>query len=332
MHNNGMKAEAKILITEIVKEIQTDSKSNMSWMPTEQQYWWRWYNSDIETNAWVLRALVALDSDKSIIDRLANWLVSQRKNGTHWRSTRDSALAVHALSEYMLKTKEESPDGYSVGIFIDGKHVRDVDVSWQNMLALENQVTLTDEGLDGGQHQIVLKKDAVGPGYFALKTEFETIYDRIPAAQNGGLQINRRYVRLNSEASNQAVSGDDAEISILGHGDRLAVGDVVEVELTITASEKFEYLAFEDPKPAGCEPVRIRSGYGWGDGVSANVELRDSKVIFFVSRLRKGKHVLKYKLRAEVPGKFSAMPSTGFAMYTPEINARSNETQIRIDE
>ena len=100
--------------------------------------------------------------------------------------------------------------------------------------------------------------------------------------------------------------------------------------MTISAEEDLEYLAFEDPKPAGCEPIRLRSGYEWGDGLCSNIELRDSKVVFFVRWLRTGEHVLRYKLRAEVPGKFSAMPSQGFAMYTPEIHARSDEMQLLI--
>ncbi|QEG21184.1 alpha-2-macroglobulin family protein [Mariniblastus fucicola] len=332
LQNNQMHEEAETLIGEIIGNIETDMESNMSWMPTSQQHWWRWYNSNVETNAWVLRALVALDSDKSLIDRMANWLVSQRRNGTHWRSTRDSALAVHALSDYMRMMQKESAEDYSIGIYVDGKHVRDVDVSWQNMLALENRVTLTDESFAGGRHQVSLKKDVNGSAYFALTADYETIYEQIPAAQNGGLQISRRYLRRSAAANNDVAKGKPAKPTVLTSGGSLSVGDVVEVELTVSASDDFDYLAFEDPKPAGCEPVRLRSGYSWGAGIASNVELRDSKVIFFVQRLRKGTHVIKYRLRAEVPGTFSGMPATGFAMYAPEINARSEEARIQIDD
>lgn len=31
-----------------------------------------------------------------------------------------------------------------------------------------------------------------------------------------------------------------------------------------TAADNFEFLAFEDPKPAACEPVDLRSGTHWG--------------------------------------------------------------------
>ena len=40
----------------------------------------------------------------------------------------------------------------------------------------------------------------------------------------------------------------------------------------------YEYLAFEDMKPAGCEPVALRSGGKMGLGVYSNMELRDQKV------------------------------------------------------
>ncbi len=114
--------------------------------------------------------------------------------------------------------------------------------------------------------------------------------------------------------------------------DTLNVGDIVEVELTIESDDDYEYVAFEDLKPAGCEAVQLRSGYTWGNGLRASVELRDNRVEFFVSSLHKGKHVLKYKLRAETPGWFHALPARGFAMYAPEIHAQSDELRLRVTE
>ena len=43
--------------------------------------------------------------------------------------------------------------------------------------------------------------------------------------------------------------------------------------------------------------------------------LRDEKVVFFIGLLEQGAHVLRYKLRAETPGRFHALPATGFVMY-----------------
>ena len=52
--------------------------------------------------------------------------------------------------------------------------------------------------------------------------------------------------------------------------------------------------------------------------------------MFFVGLLAQGEHVLRYKLRAETPGVFHALPTTGFAMYAPEVRAISDEMRLGI--
>ena len=116
----------------------------------------------------------------------------------------------------------------------------------------------------------------------------------------------------------------------LKDGDELASGDLLEVMLKITAKNTYDYLAFEDPKPAGCEPVEVRSGGQWQEGFCANVELRDTKTVFFVELLEQGEHLLRYRLRAETPGQFHALPATGTATYAPELHANSDEHRLNI--
>jgi uncharacterized protein YfaS (alpha-2-macroglobulin family) len=64
----------------------------------------------------------------------------------------------------------------------------------------------------------------------------------------------------------------------------------------------------------------------------ANLELRDEKVVFFIGLLEQGQHILRYKLRAETPGHFHALPASGAAMYAPEIRAISDEMRLRVGE
>ena len=87
----------------------------------------------------------------------------------------------------------------------------------------------------------------------------------------------------------------------------LKSGDRVEIELEIDSKNDYEYLVFEDIKAAGFEPVEVRSGYS-GNGLGAYIEFRDDRVAFFVRSLARGKHSVSYRLRAETPGRFSALP------------------------
>jgi uncharacterized protein YfaS (alpha-2-macroglobulin family) len=90
-------------------------------------------------------------------------------------------------------------------------------------------------------------------------------------------------------------------------------------------------LIFEDPKAAGFEPLLVRSGYNAND-LGAYMELRDDRVCFFVRTLARGKHSVAYRLRAEIPGKFRALPTCGYAMYSPELKGNSDEIKLAIED
>jgi uncharacterized protein YfaS (alpha-2-macroglobulin family) len=82
-------------------------------------------------------------------------------------------------------------------------------------------------------------------------------------------------------------------------------------------------------KPAGFEPVDLRSGYT-GNAMGAYVEFRDNRVAFFVRTLARGKHSVAYRMRAQIPGRFSALPTKGWAMYAPELKANSDEIKLNV--
>jgi hypothetical protein len=115
-------------------------------------------------------------------------------------------------------------------------------------------------------------------------------------------------------------------------GGTVAVGEVIEVAPTIHADASYDYLAFEDPKPAGCEPVDLQSGGRWLGWSWTNVELRDDRLAFFIPYFHRGDQVLRYRLRAETPGVFFVLPATGFAMYAPRIRGRSAEFKLRVSD
>jgi uncharacterized protein YfaS (alpha-2-macroglobulin family) len=103
----------------------------------------------------------------------------------------------------------------------------------------------------------------------------------------------------------------------------------VEIELEIESKNDYEYILFEDMKPAGFEPVEVRSGYN-GNDMGAYMELRDERVTFFVHALPRGRHSVSYRMRAEIPGRFSALPTRARAMYAPELKANSDEIKLNV--
>jgi uncharacterized protein YfaS (alpha-2-macroglobulin family) len=126
--------------------------------------------------------------------------------------------------------------------------------------------------------------------------------------------------------------------------------------MMIEAKNNYEYLLFEDLKPAGLEAVQIRSGEPLytqqlksgsfnraanammemkpedytGESRWVYQELRDRKAAFFIDRLPQGVWEIRYELRAEVPGAFHALPVLGHAMYVPEIRCNGSEVRVSV--
>ena len=131
-----------------------------------------------------------------------------------------------------------------------------------------------------------------------------------------------------------------------GPADSLVIGsgsdEIISILLTALARprEGAERAVVLSPSPSfviyriaaithGLEPVEVRSGYN-RNGLGAFMELRDEKVAMFVRQLPRGRHNLSYRLRAEIPGKFSALPTRAEGMYAPELRANSDEMKLGV--
>ncbi|MDP6439983.1 MAG: hypothetical protein QGH74_10140 [Candidatus Brocadiia bacterium] len=118
----------------------------------------------------------------------------------------------------------------------------------------------------------------------------------------------------------------------IASGDRVESGDLIQVELEVESDNNYTYLVFEDMKAAGCEPVEVRSGGKRQEGFYSYMELRDEKVAFFLRSIDQGKHLLRYRVRAEVPGVFHALPAVLYGMCVPELRGNSNELVVGIGD
>jgi uncharacterized protein YfaS (alpha-2-macroglobulin family) len=299
--------------------------------------WWYWYGGETESQAYYLKLLARTAPKSPTASRLVKYLLNNRKHATYWDSTRDTAVCVEALAEYLVASGEDRPD-LTVEVWLDGKKHKEVKVDGSNLFTFDNSFVLFGDAVETGKHVLEVRKKGTGPVYFnAYVTNF-TLEDFITRA---GLEVkvNRKYYKLTradhtikvqgarGQAADQKV--EKYERSELENLATLKSGDLAEVELEIDSKNDYEYLIFEDPKAAGFEPVSVRSGYT-RDGLGAYMELRDDRVCFFVRALARGKHSVSYRLRAEIPGKFSALPARASAMYAPELKGNSDEIKLAI--
>jgi uncharacterized protein YfaS (alpha-2-macroglobulin family) len=345
MKNENRMDEARMLLRNLLQFVDRDDSNETAWVRTPQTGWWFWWNNDIEANAWALKALVALDPQNDLAPRLVKWLLNNRRNGYYWRSTRDTALVISAMVDYMRASGEAAPD-YDLTLAVDGRPVKQIKITKENFFTFDNRFALSGLHVKPGPHKLTFTKNGKGALYYSAYVTYFTKEEDVRGAGNE-IFVTRNYFKLVPQTEKVQLGkswwGDDkvkgrTEIRDgyqripLKTGDAVLSGDKIEVVLTITAKNTYDFLAFEDMKPAGCEPIELQSGGRWAGGLCANLELRDEKVVFFIGLLEQGEHILRYKLRAETPGQFHALPTKGFAMYAPEIKAISDEMRLRIKE
>ncbi len=334
----GKTDEAKKLLRNLWQRLEKDDENHTAWVDTPEAGWWWWWNNDIETNAVALRALVAIDPESDDAPKMVKWLLNNRRNGFYWRSTRDTAAVIGSFSDYLAATGELTPD-MTVKIDWDGGAVsKEVRITRDNIFTFDGSFALDGDALTPGEHTLSISKEGRGVVYWNAYLSYFTQEDKIPAS---GLEVKveRKYLKLTPIVAKKDVKdarGADMkedrlryERTLISEGDEVQSGDLIEVQLHLTSKNDYDYLAFEDPKPAGCEPVALRSGGRYGE-LCSNMELRDEKTVFFVTWLRQGTHRITYRLRAEVPGVFNAMPAFGYAMYAPEIRGNADSMRMTI--
>ena len=330
---------AAVVLRNVMQFLEQNPETGVAWFRTPPQGWWYWYNSDIETNAWCLRAVVRLEPKSEVAPMLVKWLLENRRNGYYWRSTRDTTFCVAAMSEFVLASGEGKPDCVVTLDFDDGAVVKKVRIARDNFFTYDNSLVIEGVAIGGGEHTLTITKDGAGALYYSAYLRYFTKEEDIQAA---GLQLKlqRRHFLLRQIPYEVEVEGAEGqeltekrlryERVPLKDGDRIDSGDLVQVELEAQSDNDYTYLVFEDMKPAGCEATELRSGGEGQEGFYSYMEIRDEKVAFFVNLLGRGEHLLRYRLRAEVPGVFHALPATVQGMYVPELRGNSDEALIRI--
>ncbi len=328
------------LIRNIRQFLKTDAENQTAYLDLGNGgYWWYWYGSEFEAQAWFLKLLAAAEPKSPDTRGLVKYLINNRKHGTYWNSTRDTAYCIEAIGDYLKASGEGNPN-LTVEVLFDGKPLKTVEITKDNLFTFDNTAVIAGDILTTGKHTIELRKKGEGPLYANAYVGYFTLEDFITKA---GLEVkvDRTYHKLVPEtkvidAVNSSGQAVDQKRSIyqrieLKSGDEIKSGDLIEVTLGIDSKNDYEYLVFEDWKAAGMEPVDVQSGYN-PNGLGAYMELRDEKVSLFVQNLPRGRHNLSYRLRAEIPGKFSALPTHAEAMYAPELRANSDEMKFIIKD
>lgn len=282
---------------------------------------------DIEATALALKAIARVNPQSPLLSKAARWLVSNRRNGYYWDSTKHTAFAIFGLTEYLNVSRELSAD-YTVEVYLNGEQVLTKRVTAAE--AVSGQPLLFErKGNASGTNQIRVVKRGAGVLYASATLEYYTREENTVAQSTPDLKMSREYLRLVVTES-----GGKPRWTLEPLMGDLRSGDLIVSRLRVQGA-RGRYLMIEDPIPAGCEQVERVGGVdlnystqNWTDWYSSR-EFRDNRSVIFANYFD-GDATWQVAMRVLIPGEFKVAPARAELMYQPTVQANTANWKTNI--
>ncbi len=339
--HQGATAVAGKMVSQLEKNV-TQTQTGAFWKGTTWHY--NWQDDQVETTAWVLKAMLQLRGETDLTRKATRWLLTQ-KQGSSWGNTRQTAMVVFALADHLKSTNQLDPD-MTITAQVNGKQVASQRITKGDLFKEEIKITVPASGLNKGENRVEITRSGRGTLYATARLSYYATGSAIKPA-DAGFAVKREYWTLE-----RVRDGKKYIYKKRPFNGTVKSGEELFVKVTVVPNAAYDYFMLEDPLPAGCEVITETSGYeipgenGYGgndDGGGyrpwrrswnwwyADRDVRDEKVSFFSTRIEGQEYEFSYILRAQIPGSYAVMPAVGALMYYPEVRGNSGVVNVKIE-
>jgi hypothetical protein len=298
-----------------------------------QGAWWEsqkdwlldfWSDSSPEATAFAMKFLSHVRPKSPLLPKAAVYLVAHRDSGYYWESTKQTAMVIFGLTDYVRATGELNAN-FTAQVFVGDKQVLTRSFT-ANDFAENATVRLTDVQL-AASNNIRVTKSGAGRVYWSARAEYYTTDKKVINTGSFDLSATREYFLLTPRQTGEKVVYELDPMPA-----QVSVGDTIAVRITVGGSD-WRYLMIEDPIPAGTESItrddlyELNSKPVWWNWWYTNRELRDDRTTFFETYFSRGSHEFVYLLKVVNPGVFRVSPTRVEPMYQPQYMA-TTETKV----
>ncbi len=156
-HSFGQTAEAEILVRNLENGVKTEGT------PAIRAHWGdsgirgRWSEGGVEATAFALRALLAVAPEHPLVEPAAAWLIENRR-GAQWKSTRDTAIVLLALNDYLRQSGELEAD-LDFAIHLNGRLLGERSFTAADVLRAPSRIAVDPSWLRDGDNEIRITQD-----------------------------------------------------------------------------------------------------------------------------------------------------------------------------
>ena len=270
------------------------------------------FDSDVVQASLALNVLMSHRPDHPLIVPMLDFILSNRHDG-RWRTTYETAAAVKAVAAWS--------DRHPADEVIDGEIL----IGGESVLVKGPELVRRRFELPAGTSLQDADEFAIAKGDASIHLNIVTsgIPTRGPSVdvESNGIEIERRWI--------------DAEGEPIASDAKIAAGDlvVVEVEYASTFGRDVPNVAIVEILPGGMEfelPILVTSAAeGGGSDAVDRSEFRDDRLILF-DTVTKNRQIVRYTMRAVVPGSWSVPGASATSMYVDAIEARTRDRKVEI--
>ena len=305
---------------------------------SDLEAWWEASKDDLmdidvdaspEATAYALKFLTRLKPDSALLPKAALYLVNHRNQGYYWNSTKQTAMVIHGLTEFVGRSGELKPD-FTATVYVNDKAVLTKRFTAGEAL-LPVTLRLTADQLSTGRNKIrVTREGNTGRLYWSARGGYYSQAAKL--ANRGGrqLEVVREYFKMTPNKTGDKIVYDMEPVQ-----GSVKQGDVIAVKLTVQGDD-WRYLMVEDPIPAGAEMIErddlyeFRAKPAWWEAWYTKRELRDDRAVFFQTWWAHGANRFTYLMKIVNPGQFRVSPARVEPMYQPQYFAAGEATNLEV--
>ncbi len=264
---------------EFVKLLEANAQVKepfVSWKSERQEMLDFSSDNSFETTAYALKALANLDPKSPLLPGAARWLMEHRSDGYYWDSTEQTATAIYGLIDY-LKVSGELKPNYTLSVYLNGQKLADRTITEKDIAnPLPIVLNAAAPQVHAGGNEVRIVKSGVGVLYWSASASYFSREPKPSPTGSYALNVVRQYFKLVPDWENDHIVYSEQPLT----GD-VQTGDVVEVRLTVSATNNEQYLQIEDPVPAGFDFIEQEGFYqlktkpAWWDYLHARRESND---------------------------------------------------------
>ena len=283
-------------------------------------------DTGVEATAFVVKALAARDPRHALLEPAVRWLLLNRNYGAYWSSTKQTAMVLLGLLDYMRARGETAADT-TVELFVNGESAGRHAFTAASLTSPDPVMVAVPAR--AGLNTIRLVTGGAGALYWSATAEYFDQSGPLERTGSRKLALARTFLALTPIRKSGRIVYRETPFT-----GTAKPGDLLLVRLTAAGSTDWRYLMIEDPLPAGVETVQQRELYelekrqAFWDG--SRREYRDDRVVFFQESFTAGRYEYVYLLKVTTPGTFRAMPARISAMYIPEASASSGAQTMTV--